>query len=289
MSENEVPHVSNPANGGLEAAGIRTLSELARHPATAIAALHGVGPKAMTAWTAALAEHGLEFAETDADTARTILAEMGRLAEEQLAASYIDGDRNPPVFDPETHTAPLPESFKKSFRAYMEAEWWRLGIGEELGGTTAPRSLIWACAEAVLGSNPAIWMYGSGPTFGQVVWDEGTEEQRRIAQLMVVLDVTIVNIALPSAQQELGFSDSERQWIITAYALSFGSLLLLLLQELGRRVSKALFRQDRSCYIRISVILSSFVHKTGGSQYLSPLLLASYAYPTDHPLGRRAQ
>src|SRR5262245_29814011 len=48
-----------------------------------------------------------------------------------------------------------------------------------------------------------------------------------IAQLLVVLDVTIVNIALPSAQHELGFSDNERQWIITAYALSFGSLLLL--------------------------------------------------------------
>jgi EmrB/QacA subfamily drug resistance transporter len=48
-----------------------------------------------------------------------------------------------------------------------------------------------------------------------------------IAQLLVVLDVTIVNIALPSAQQELGFSDDDRQWIITAYALAFGSLLLL--------------------------------------------------------------
>jgi len=48
-----------------------------------------------------------------------------------------------------------------------------------------------------------------------------------IAQLMVVLDVTIVNIALPSAQQDLGFSDSDRQWVITAYALAFGSLLLL--------------------------------------------------------------
>jgi EmrB/QacA subfamily drug resistance transporter len=48
-----------------------------------------------------------------------------------------------------------------------------------------------------------------------------------IAQLLVVLDVTIVNIALPSAQQDLGFSDDDRQWIITAYALSFGSLLLL--------------------------------------------------------------
>src|SRR3954462_10032393 len=48
-----------------------------------------------------------------------------------------------------------------------------------------------------------------------------------IAQLMVVLDVTIVNIALPSAQRDLGFSADERQWVITAYALAFGSLLLL--------------------------------------------------------------
>ncbi len=48
-----------------------------------------------------------------------------------------------------------------------------------------------------------------------------------VAQLMVVLDATIVNIALPSAQKALGFSTENRQWIITAYALAFGSLLLL--------------------------------------------------------------
>src|SRR2546421_10327526 len=48
-----------------------------------------------------------------------------------------------------------------------------------------------------------------------------------LAQLMVVLDATIVNIALPSAQKALGFSNESRQWIVTAYALSFGSLLLL--------------------------------------------------------------
>ena len=48
-----------------------------------------------------------------------------------------------------------------------------------------------------------------------------------IAQLMVVLDATIVNIALPSAQADLGFSDANRQWIVTAYALAFASLLLL--------------------------------------------------------------
>ncbi|MGI5409193.1 MFS transporter [Streptomyces chartreusis] len=47
-----------------------------------------------------------------------------------------------------------------------------------------------------------------------------------IAQLMVVLDATIVNIALPSAQQDLGISDGNRQWVVTAYALAFGGLLL---------------------------------------------------------------
>jgi len=59
-----------------------------------------------------------------------------------------------------------------------------------------------------------------------------------IAQLMVVLDATIVNIALPSAQRALHFGNSERQWIVTAYALAFGSLLLL-----GGRVSDLLGRK----------------------------------------------
>lgn len=48
-----------------------------------------------------------------------------------------------------------------------------------------------------------------------------------LAQLMVVLDATVVNIALPSAQADLGFSDADRQWVVTAYSLAFGSLLLL--------------------------------------------------------------
>ncbi|SEO64885.1 MFS transporter [Actinacidiphila rubida] len=60
-----------------------------------------------------------------------------------------------------------------------------------------------------------------------------------IAQLMVVLDATVVNIALPSAQQALGFSDGNRQWIVTAYSLAFGSLLLLggrLADLIGRKI-----------------------------------------------------
>ncbi len=61
-----------------------------------------------------------------------------------------------------------------------------------------------------------------------------------LAQLMVVLDATIVNIALPSAQQALHFSNIERQWVVTAYALAFGSLLLLggrLADLIGRKAT----------------------------------------------------
>ncbi len=59
-----------------------------------------------------------------------------------------------------------------------------------------------------------------------------------VAQMMIVLDGTVVNIALPSAQSGLGFSDDSRQWVITAYSLAFGSLLLLggkLSDILGRK------------------------------------------------------
>ena len=61
-----------------------------------------------------------------------------------------------------------------------------------------------------------------------------------LAQLMIVLDATIMNIALPSAQRDLGFSIVDRQWVVTAYALAFGSLLLLggkLADLLGRKVT----------------------------------------------------
>jgi EmrB/QacA subfamily drug resistance transporter len=59
-----------------------------------------------------------------------------------------------------------------------------------------------------------------------------------IAQLMVVLDATVVNIALPTAQHDLGFSDNARQWIVTAYALAFGSLLLI-----GGRIADVIGRK----------------------------------------------
>ncbi|OMI38882.1 acyl-CoA dehydrogenase [Streptomyces sparsogenes] len=125
------------------------------------------------------------FEEMDVETAKSVLSEISRLSENELAESYADSDRNPPVFDPKTHTAPLPESFKKSYQAYMDAEWWRLGVPEDLGGTACPRSLLWACAEQILGSNTPIWMYACGPAFAGVLYDEGTEEQLAIARQIV--------------------------------------------------------------------------------------------------------
>ncbi|MFC7277969.1 acyl-CoA dehydrogenase [Paractinoplanes rhizophilus] len=125
------------------------------------------------------------YDEIDVDTARDVLTEINRLATEDLAASYTDADRNPPVFDPATHTAPLPESFKKSFRTWMASEFWRLDLPSELGGTLAPRALWWALAEQVLGANAPVWMYSSGPSFAHVVHTEGTPEQKEWAKLFV--------------------------------------------------------------------------------------------------------
>lgn len=125
------------------------------------------------------------FAEMDVDTAKSILDEVTRLAENELADSYADADRNPPVFDPETNTAPVPASFKKSYQAFMDSEYWRLGLPEEIGGTTSPRSLIWGYAELLLGSNPAVWMYSSGPAFAGILFDEGNEAQKKVAEIAV--------------------------------------------------------------------------------------------------------
>ncbi|TQJ25991.1 hypothetical protein FBZ33_6370 [Micromonospora sp. A202] len=125
------------------------------------------------------------YSELDVDTARTFLAELDRLARGDLAASYTDSDRNPPVFDPATHTAPLPALFKKSYQAFMDSEFWRLDLPPHLGGTNAPRALWWALAELVLGSNAPIWMYASGPSFAHVLEVEGNEQQKRWAKLFI--------------------------------------------------------------------------------------------------------
>jgi alkylation response protein AidB-like acyl-CoA dehydrogenase len=124
-----------------------------------------------------------EFSDLDADTATEMLGEFARLCEGPIGASFVDGDRNPPVFDPETHTVTLPESFKASVRTFIDGGWDKVGLLEELGGMPAPKALLWALHEHVLGSNPAVWMYGGGAGFAQIVHHLGTEEQKKWAVL----------------------------------------------------------------------------------------------------------
>jgi hypothetical protein len=121
------------------------------------------------------------YEEFDEDTARGILDEVNRLAVGPLAESFIDADRNPPVFDPADGSVQIPDSFRRSFKAYMDAEWYRLDLPTEIGGSHAPRSLYWAVAELILGSNPAVWMYSSGPAFAHLLWNIGTPEQKKFA------------------------------------------------------------------------------------------------------------
>lgn len=90
-----------------------------------------------------------------------------------------------------------------------------------------------------------------------------------LAQLMVVLDATAVNIALPAAQADLGFSDGERQWVITAYSLAFASLLLL-----GGRLSDLMGRKRTFVIGLIGFAVASAL---GGAATSFDLLVAARA------------
>src|SRR3954469_10324930 len=125
------------------------------------------------------------FEQMDADTARGVLAEVRKLAEGPIAASFVDADRNPPVFDAATHSVTLPESFKKSVRAIEDGEWYRLDLPEHLGGFGAPHTLSWAAYEMVVAANPAVFMYGAWAAFAAVLHELGTPDQQRIAELMI--------------------------------------------------------------------------------------------------------
>jgi alkylation response protein AidB-like acyl-CoA dehydrogenase len=145
------------------------------------------------------------YPELDEETVRGILGELERMATGPLAESFADADRNPPVFDPATNSVRIPDSLRKSFRTFMDAEWYRLSLPAELGGTQAPRSLNWALAELILGSNPAIWMYSSGHTMARVLWELGTPEQKRFAEQAIEAEwgATMV-LTEPDAGSDVG-------------------------------------------------------------------------------------
>ncbi|MCP9212282.1 acyl-CoA dehydrogenase [Streptomyces sp. NEAU-Y11] len=123
------------------------------------------------------------FAELDPATARTVLAEVARMATDDLADSLVDSDRNPPRYDPGRRSVTLPDTFKKAYRTWTDAGFHRLDLPPELGGAGAPPSLYWAVSELVLGANPAIHLYSLGIGV-KVLHQLGTPEQRRLAKAM---------------------------------------------------------------------------------------------------------
>jgi len=125
------------------------------------------------------------FDEVDIDTARGVLSELNTVARGPLAESFADADRNPPVFDPATHSVTLPQSLRDAYRVLVDGEWWRLGLPVELGGFGIPPTVQWAAAELILGSNPAAFMYMAGPNMAAVIHRNGTPEQQRWAEVMI--------------------------------------------------------------------------------------------------------
>jgi alkylation response protein AidB-like acyl-CoA dehydrogenase len=123
------------------------------------------------------------FSDLDVDTAREMLGEIARLAEGPIAESFVEGDRNPPVFDPKTHSVTLPDAVKKSARAVLEAGWNKVGVDAALGGVPVPQPLMWAVQEILIGANPGIWFYVGGAVFANIFYHLGTEEQKKWAQI----------------------------------------------------------------------------------------------------------
>ena len=150
------------------------------------------------------------FKDVDRETATGMLEEIKRLAENDLAESFIESDRLGVQFNKETGDVKLPESFKKSYRTFMDNEWWRIDAPVEIGGTLIPASLRWAIAEMVLGSNPSIHIYASGTAFAHVAYVLGNDDQKKMAKLMVDNDWgATMQLTEPDAGSDVGAGRSK--------------------------------------------------------------------------------
>ena len=125
------------------------------------------------------------YKELDRETVMGMLDEVKRMAENDLAESFVEGDRIGTTFDKATGSVTLPASFKKSYRTFIDNEWWRIDAPVELGGTLIPFSVRWAIAEMVLGSNPAVHLYTTGASMANVSYQLGSEEQKKWSKFIV--------------------------------------------------------------------------------------------------------
>jgi hypothetical protein len=124
------------------------------------------------------------FEDMDRETADALLDELDRLATSEIGDSFSDSEAPGPAFSAVDHSVTVPEAFRRSYQAYVDSGFHVLGLAPEIGGQPAPPSLQWSLNELVLGANPAVYMYASGPKFSRVLWATGTPEQRRLAQII---------------------------------------------------------------------------------------------------------
>lgn len=125
------------------------------------------------------------FGDLDSDTVRVMLDEASKLAEGPVAAAFESSDRVPPTFDPDTHVVSLPDELKESVSAWTDAEWTKLGLGEDVGGIPAPHTVSWAVNEFMCGALPAGFFYLAGPAFADLLYKNGNETQKHWARLAV--------------------------------------------------------------------------------------------------------
>jgi alkylation response protein AidB-like acyl-CoA dehydrogenase len=130
-----------------------------------------------------LGEYITKSSGMDVETATDVIREIERLAREEWSASFVDADRaEVRLVDGSVR---LPDSLKASLAALWAGGWDRVGLVEDLGGTPIPHLLFWATQELLLGANPTATFYAGGPLFARVIFDEGTEDQRHLAKLMI--------------------------------------------------------------------------------------------------------
>ncbi|MFC7447763.1 acyl-CoA dehydrogenase [Rhodococcus daqingensis] len=125
---------------------------------------------------------GGAYGELDADTVRNILAEVARLAEGPVAASFADADRHPVEFDAPNHAIVVPDPLRKTVEAVNEAGWSRLGLPEGMGGVPAPAPLVWAIGEMLVAANGSASFFNMGPLMASVLYTVGTEQQKHWAK-----------------------------------------------------------------------------------------------------------
>ncbi len=122
-----------------------------------------------------------EWSDLDLNIATDVLHAIERLAREEFAAAYVDQDRIP--LELKDGSVVLPETVKAGVKAYKDGGWDRFGARVELGGMPVPPTLLWATQEMLLASNTAVAWYAGGSLFAGVLYEEGTEKQKALAQL----------------------------------------------------------------------------------------------------------